>query len=1740
MHDTCLTKITGRCPIDQQLLHLPTLHDFSPISYQPAFAEVSRLDRLKASGFNSTSCRNIAWIFRHDHQCWSWLQRALHIDPDNPNALLDVAECYELGRVVSCDLVKAEQLRRRAAPFLQKAHLENSAFLEHAGLMPADEGGTPEPQLFQPSPQLQPAEPPTADALHDDITPLQTDAIDLASDGSSTASPPEQLSTDPPYVVESHPLQHAHSVDINPTDQPAAGAQHSDAAPLPLDDTHRASDEFRGGARTKKLGQYAVEASPSDEEDAEHQDPTSLMSAQSDPVFDEPLAVAPLGTNTAKSEDVFRVFPNEHEQSTNRDIYFSATAPPSQPPLPNNEDDDPYLANTISAPPHSPPFEAQIADQPPPGAEQPYQAAPVEPRIAELQPDEKHARISDPQPLPTPSQTDMGHASGNTLSTTGLVSTPASTVSLQVSPDQQPIVYGDDSHDVSDAEAHAEGVSQHASTSAPLPTPSEGQSATQRRDEIEIENASKNAHSETEIYLLPTIADTGGAVSPSPVQKQGPVPVRYEDQAVTPGEAAEDKGIPVRGLGRAPQQEGSTTVPGNRDASTLDHTKESLESPLKGAESSNAARNTADGSTDIRAPPAWTGSTDHDVSAGPVASPDQSRDLDDPDFLCVACADPVIDGDQFHVLERCEHFVHAHCVSRLSDRCLHDNQLLDVSRLRREAPNTFQSYHSSSNRLERLKYVGYTTHVCRNIGWIYRNERDGDNVVLCYAWFEKALKFDSANPNAMLDLAECHEQGLGGRRPDLEKATQLRDRAAPFLVGTSLEVDVETVDEVTEGVQDGEVAEVVQDGEVAEVVQDGEVAEVVQDGKVAEVVQDGEVAAVVQDDEATGALEDRRVVEEPYHVNSTPDYEEYADLIVVETGESASGGQLPSEVDRNDEDLDSRSAETRDSKNATENSEARDLDSAPPANIYADESSLKQAIAPISTPASMHEDSQYVLRSSHVTEEGNVSEDGRFKSDGTHSAASATASRPPLPLQTDAVSHSFRTPTNSEMSGVHSVSECSQQRIVGDAQSASSDNLDSSFSALSAPEPLMPKRLQSAYTETTESSTSSHNVYSGSVSYQDISARFHEALYDAVFDQRDLRAPSTSGLGLRVLSKALKMVPAVRKRIFSESGFVNFRKRAAEAHDGDVRPCRLPIHYNLPPQAVTPQLAELDALFHVLGMNLDTVAEKPPADRPTIRDYYDSYKRGVVTPLHVMKVLCSWVSNPTIKFNGLIYVDYKRALEEAALSTKRWANGEPLSVFDGVPFTVKDSLDAKECFSGLSSYCLTGKVSKKDCDAVDTLRKSGMIMFAKCSEDEFCVGVRGFSRATRQTLNPHNRKYISGGSSGGSAATVAAGLCPVSLASTSGGGIRIPAACCGVYGLKASFSRISTFGRALTKRNAATDTVSPFYHVGPITGCAEDLSLMYYMLAGFAPHRPISSEPEFYEPRETIPKCLNVSVAGLRIGIFEPWARDVPKNVLHATNFFLNRMVKAGAVKVPVAISHLEDIRVASHIDVLSQLEQDLNQARGNGILKKESLMGYDAKCKLAIAELLTEEDRKRADVVRAKAMKYMQDILFDGAQLDVIVTPAIGADIPEAPKNRKTGSIDVKTDGKLMRFTSYATVTGIPACVVPVLKDYTSGLPYGVQVMAAPWNEKRLLEICLWAERELNSRSKMNPPQALNTLNRSLVMEPGPSAKEQPEFLRQILEAVNTAMGPEGVVTEEGDSSVETQGGPSALCDEL
>jgi Asp-tRNA(Asn)/Glu-tRNA(Gln) amidotransferase A subunit family amidase len=426
-------------------------------------------------------------------------------------------------------------------------------------------------------------------------------------------------------------------------------------------------------------------------------------------------------------------------------------------------------------------------------------------------------------------------------------------------------------------------------------------------------------------------------------------------------------------------------------------------------------------------------------------------------------------------------------------------------------------------------------------------------------------------------------------------------------------------------------------------------------------------------------------------------------------------------------------------------------------------------------------------------------------------------------------------------------------------------------------------------------------------------------------------------------------------------------------------------------------------------------------------------------------------------------------LSEAARMDELQAAGEIAGPLHGIPLGIKDALFTAGTRTTGGTISLKGFVPTEDATAVRLLKSAGALVLGKTNLHECGFGITSNNPHFGPVRNPYDPLRIPGGSSGGSAAAVSARLCSAAIGTDTGGSVRIPAALCGVVGLKPTLGRASR-GRMLG--------LSWSYDVlGPIARTVADAAALLRVVAsGPDPLDPFATDdPSGATLPETIDEA-GVSLKGVRIGIPNGYfAEDNTPDVdrVLAENYKL--LENAGAILVPVSV---KDVERATHTGFLTVIPEDvvlteeaLRAAGVDGGLAA-NLQSFGADVRAALGGQVGPEAQPVPAFTYAEAMSRTVPAIRRGfadalASVDVLLTattPATAVPIVEDVEMQHNGRT-VDTFETFIRYTFCISVAGLPAISVPGgVGD--SGLPVGLQFVGAPWSEARLVEIALAFER--------------------------------------------------------------------------
>jgi Asp-tRNA(Asn)/Glu-tRNA(Gln) amidotransferase A subunit family amidase len=549
---------------------------------------------------------------------------------------------------------------------------------------------------------------------------------------------------------------------------------------------------------------------------------------------------------------------------------------------------------------------------------------------------------------------------------------------------------------------------------------------------------------------------------------------------------------------------------------------------------------------------------------------------------------------------------------------------------------------------------------------------------------------------------------------------------------------------------------------------------------------------------------------------------------------------------------------------------------------------------------------------------------------------------------------------------------------------------------------------------------------------------------------RTVRAPRVAGRSLRLaarLAEGRLTAGLLAGKLLRSAGV--FELRAAPVDEPH------PVHPpGLPPG---PARAVTDAPAGDPAAVAARLAEPPaPGFRFESAVEFDAaYRAGRTTPEEVAERLLAAVqrldagATPLRAFIAQSAEDVRSQAREAAARRRA---GRPLSMLDGVPVAVKDEVDQRGYPTTVGTRFLGTAPAGRDAAAVERLRAAGALLIGKANMHEIGLGVTGLNPHHGPARNPYDPARVTGGSSSGPAAAVAAGLCPLALGADGGGSIRIPAALCGVVGLKPTFGRVSERGAAPLCWSVA--------HLGPLGATVADAALGFAVLAGPDPEDGNS----LGHPAPSLDGATDERLAGVRLAVVPGWFEHADEAVVRECRAAVERLRAAGATVVERDLAGLELARPVHLVTIVSEMAAaHLEHHRGH---RKE--YAADTRLNLALARRLAAYDYIHAQRHRARLCGVVVRLL---EEVDGLVTPATGCTAPPLRADAlRWGESDLETTERIMRFAPLANLTGLPAISAPVGYD-AQGLPIGLQLVGRAWSEALLLRLARVVEAGLERR---------------------------------------------------------------------
>jgi aspartyl-tRNA(Asn)/glutamyl-tRNA(Gln) amidotransferase subunit A len=458
----------------------------------------------------------------------------------------------------------------------------------------------------------------------------------------------------------------------------------------------------------------------------------------------------------------------------------------------------------------------------------------------------------------------------------------------------------------------------------------------------------------------------------------------------------------------------------------------------------------------------------------------------------------------------------------------------------------------------------------------------------------------------------------------------------------------------------------------------------------------------------------------------------------------------------------------------------------------------------------------------------------------------------------------------------------------------------------------------------------------------------------------------------------------------------------------------------------------------------------------TIKQLSHLIQKKEVSPVELTNSFLERINRLDGKINAYITLLESKSIKTSQKAEKAILSGDYLGPLHGIPISIKDAIITKGIRTTVGSKILSDFIPEEDSTAVKRLKQAGAIIIGKTNLDEFAYSLTTENPYYGTTRNPWDIERIAGGSSGGSAAAIAASLCAGSIGSDTGCSIRQPASLCGVVGFKPTYGRVSRFG--------VIPVAWSLDHVGPIVKCVEDAAIELNAIAG----RDVKDDSSSHMPVPDYTRTLKKEIKRLKIGIpkeyfFENIDLEVRDRVMKA----IKNLQDLGASTTEVSFPYVNYAPAMTWIIVRAEAysyHEPLFKKRGEeyGPFSRENL---------EVGPFISANHYLKAQRVR----KLLQEQLFTVLkEVNAIVIPTTPTPAPRIGQQvLRIGQEEAKI-GVLNRLANPFNLSGLPAISIPC--GFTAdGLPVGLQIAGRPFDEETVLRVA-WNYEANTEWHKMRP----------------------------------------------------------------
>ncbi len=479
----------------------------------------------------------------------------------------------------------------------------------------------------------------------------------------------------------------------------------------------------------------------------------------------------------------------------------------------------------------------------------------------------------------------------------------------------------------------------------------------------------------------------------------------------------------------------------------------------------------------------------------------------------------------------------------------------------------------------------------------------------------------------------------------------------------------------------------------------------------------------------------------------------------------------------------------------------------------------------------------------------------------------------------------------------------------------------------------------------------------------------------------------------------------------------------------------------------------------------------------TVHELQQKLKSKELTIAEILESYCNRINEKEPEVEAFVTTYLEEAKAEAQKVQEKLDNGEDFGEYAGIPIGIKDNLCMKGTKTTCSSKMLENFVSPYDATVIEKLKDENIISLGKLNMDEFAMGSSTESSYFKKTKNPWNLNKVPGGSSGGSAAAVAANMVPWALGSDTGGSIRQPASLCGVVGLKPTYGLVSRYGLVAF--------ASSLDQIGPITKDVRDSAMLLSLIAGHDEKDTTSEEIE----KKDYTKALKNDVKGLKIGVpkeffgegineevkkeltkaietYKELGAEVEEFSLDVAKYALATYYIIACAEASSNLGRFDGIRYGYRTPEYSNLKEIYKKSRSEGF-------GPEVKRRIILGTYVLSSGYYDAYYKKAQQVRTLVSNEFSKAfeKYDVILTPTS----PVTAFN-----IGEKSNNPLEMYladicTVSINIAGVPAISIPCGVD-SEGMPVGMQLIGNKFEEEKILNAAYTFEQKVKFRENYKP----------------------------------------------------------------